>query len=88
MIGLVKDVPLIGDRRKKLNKIIKNPPNKFAGRKVEQIETIDGLKLDLENDDWILFRLSGTEPLIRCYAEAGSGKEVSRLMNAAMERLQ
>lgn len=88
MVGLERDVPLIGDRRKKLNKFIKNPPNKFAGRKVIKTELIDGVKLDLENDDWILFRLSGTEPLIRCYAEAGSDEEVKRLMKAAMERLQ
>jgi phosphoglucomutase len=88
MVGLQKDIPLVGDRSKKLAKLIKNPPNNFAGRKVLKTETIDGVKLDLEHDDWILFRLSGTEPLIRCYAEAESEKEVRKLIDCGLEKLQ
>jgi phosphoglucomutase len=49
------------------------------------IETIDGLKLDFSDDDWILFRLSGTEPLMRYYAESGTKKDVERLIDLGME---
>ncbi|MCJ7611245.1 MAG: hypothetical protein MUP19_03205 [Candidatus Aminicenantes bacterium] len=45
------------------------------------------MKLDLADDDWVLLRRSGTEPLIRCYAEAGSKKEMRRLMTAGLEML-
>jgi phosphoglucomutase len=43
--------------------------------------------LDFEDDDWLLLRLSGTEPLIRCYAEAESQKELARLLTLGVERL-
>ena len=49
------------------------------------METIDGIKLDLADDDWFLLRFSGTEPLIRCYAESGSKKEVEKLMGSGLE---
>lgn len=38
--------------------------------KISNILTKDGVKLLLENDAWVLLRLSGTEPLIRCYIES------------------
>jgi phosphoglucomutase len=48
---------------------------------------MEGLKLDLADDDWLLLRLSGTEPLIRCYAEAGSQADLDSLLKAAEEKL-
>jgi phosphoglucomutase len=54
---------------------------------VVNVETIDGLKLDFSDDDWVLIRCSGTEPLIRIYAEAGTKKDVDNLLQAARERL-
>lgn len=38
--------------------------------KISNIFTKDGVKLLLENNSWVLLRLSGTEPLIRCYIES------------------
>ena len=49
--------------------------------------TIEGIKFDFKGDDWVLLRPSGTEPLIRCYAEAGSKKELRALVKAALEKL-
>jgi phosphoglucomutase len=54
---------------------------------VENVETIDGIKFDFAGDDWLLLRLSGTEPLIRCYAEAGSRKDLRVLLKAGLEKL-
>jgi phosphoglucomutase len=51
------------------------------------VETIDGIKFDFSDDDWLLLRRSGTEPLIRCYAEAGSRKDLRALVKAGLERL-
>ncbi|MFQ6069341.1 MAG: phosphoglucomutase/phosphomannomutase family protein [Candidatus Aminicenantales bacterium] len=84
-VGGQKDYPLTPAREKRLEEMMKIPPEKFAGRKVTNVETIDGVKLDLEDDDWILHRFSGTEPVIRCYAEAGSKKELNHLLQAGKE---
>lgn len=85
--GQQKNVPLNADKERKLRKIIKNPPEKLGDKKVVSVETIDGLKLNFSDDKWLLFRFSGTEPLLRCYAEAGTKKEVERLMSLGSELL-
>jgi len=65
----------------------KDPPAKLGTRKVLNSKNIDGIKLNLSEDDWVLFRPSGTEPLIRCYAEAGSQKEVGIMMKNSLDLL-
>lgn len=64
----------------------KSPPQIFAGSKVSRVETLDGLKLNFENESWILFRASGTEPLVRVYVEGRTPEEV-RLLLAEGEKL-
>lgn len=86
-VGEQRSISLTAENGKKVRKLIKNPPSQFGGRKVLEVETIDGIKLDFSNDDWILFRLSGTEPLIRCYGEASSKKELERIMKSGLESL-
>lgn len=85
--GGQKNINLTLERGRKLRKLIRNPPARLDGRRVIAAETIDGLKLDFDNDDWLLLRFSGTEPLIRCYAEADSRKEMERLMKRGLEKL-
>ena len=46
--------------------------NNIGPFKVEKFITTDGYKFLLPNDEWVAFRASGTEPLIRCYIEAKS----------------
>lgn len=60
-------------------------PATLAGRKVRQVITIDGVKLLLEGEGWVLFRKSGTEPVVRVYAEARSAAELAALSAAAVE---
>ncbi len=86
-VGKQKNFPLTPERENKLEELRQNPPSKLAGRIIQNIETIDGIKLDFAQDDWLLLRLSGTEPIIRCYAESGSIKEVNRLLRNGMELL-
>ena len=83
-VGRQKSIPLTSENGKKLRKLIKSPPSELAGRKVCNIETLDGIKLDFSDDDWLLLRLSGTEPIIRCYGEAGSKKVLDELMQSGL----
>lgn len=87
MVGIQKDVPLTPAREKKLRRLIAAPPARLGARKVEAVETIDGIKLDFEGDDWFLLRFSGTEPLIRCYAEAGTRPALDELVRRGLELL-
>ena len=59
-----------------------NPPGSFAGRKVRTVGTLDGSKVFLDQDSWILFRQSGTEPLLRVYCEAPTQSAVREIMDA------
>jgi phosphomannomutase/phosphoglucomutase len=45
-----------------------------------RVETIDGVKLIYDDESWVLFRPSGTEPIFRIYAEAGSPERVEALV--------
>ena len=42
----------------------------FGDLFVEHIETIDGFKYYFDKDSWVMIRPSGTEPVLRTYAEA------------------
>lgn len=85
--GAQKIIPLNPKNERKLTEITLNPPQRLAGRKVVTTERIDGIKFDLDDDDWLLLRFSGTEPLIRCYAEAESRKELEKLLAYALTEL-
>jgi phosphoglucomutase len=74
-------------RERLLKELIVNPPEYLGGRRILAVERVDGIKLDFEDDDWLLIRLSGTEPVIRCYAEANSRKEIERLLALGTKRL-
>jgi alpha-D-glucose phosphate-specific phosphoglucomutase len=82
-----RSVPLQPKSERALNDLVIAPPEHFAGRRVLAVERIDGIKLDFDDDDWLLLRLSGTEPLIRCYAEAESKADLERLLSQAIKRL-
>ncbi len=52
----------------------------IMGKKVAQIQTFDGTKYILEDESWLIVRASGTEPIVRIYAESSSKKNVRRLI--------
>ena len=62
-------------------KIRKKLPKKINNRKVAELLTFDGLKILFENDEWLLLRPSGTEPVLRVYAETASKKETQALLD-------
>ncbi len=47
-------------------------PKELMGQPVKEVKKTDGIKVILEDDSWLLFRLSGTEPILRIYSEATS----------------
>jgi phosphomannomutase len=79
------DLPADERAKGKLRDLVKDPPSRLASKTVDRALTIDGLKLVFEDESWILMRPSGTEPLIRVYAEASSPGEVERLIRAGQD---
>ncbi|MBI1909268.1 MAG: phosphoglucomutase/phosphomannomutase family protein [Deltaproteobacteria bacterium] len=59
----------------------------LAGQKVANTNQVDGCKYTLANGSWLLVRPSGTEPLLRLYAEADEPEKVKKLLQAAREIL-
>ena len=70
-----------------LLKAQESPPSDLAGKSIQRVNTLDGCKFMLEDGSWFLFRPSGTEPLVRCYAEAPTPQELEALMAAGQELL-
>jgi phosphomannomutase len=60
-------------------------PQNFSGQRVREAVRKDGLKLVLDDSSWVCYRLSGTEPVVRVYSEAGSEQALSKLSAAAKQ---
>ncbi len=55
-------------------------PSEVAGAKVSGMDNVDGFRYRLESGGWLLIRLSGTEPLLRIYAESDSMERVQQVL--------
>jgi phosphomannomutase len=60
----------------------KNEPDNLAGSKVLRTRTDDGFKFYMDDGSWVLMRMSGTESLMRVYAEATTLERVEQLITA------
>ena len=47
-----------------------------------EVQTLDGLKMILEDGSWVLCRISGTEQLVRVYAESDNTDTLAKLMKS------
>ncbi len=63
-------------------------PPELAGQPVVSVSDRDGIKYLLHDDSWLLIRPSGTEPVLRIYAEASSDEQVKRLLQAGADFAQ
>jgi len=63
-----------------LRHLAEQPAKALHGSPVVEVKTYDGVKFIAENDDWLLVRPSGTEPVLRIYAEAKSFEVVDELL--------
>lgn len=76
------------DIKARLLERLKSTPSHFAGLKVVDHVTIDGHLFLLEDESWVCFRPSGTEPVVRFYLEASSPEGLERLRGGGGRLLQ
>jgi len=75
------------------SQIVKNTASNFyhafGPYKVRRMEDMDGYKYFFDDNDneWLLIRASGTEPVLRTYAESSTKEGAFRILNAAKETL-
>jgi phosphomannomutase len=79
------DLHLPEKKKELVLKMLRQRPRTFAGSAVAEVQTTDGIKYLLAEGSWVLFRTSGTEPLLRVYAEARDEEEVARILAAAAQ---
>jgi phosphomannomutase len=60
-------------------------PKQLADVPIERISDQDGVKYILSDNSWLLIRPSGTEPVLRIYAESHSDTQVQRLLEAGAQ---
>jgi alpha-D-glucose phosphate-specific phosphoglucomutase len=68
------------ERRQMTGRLKESSPASLDGVKVAKKDTFDGFRFTLDDRSWLLIRFSGTEPLLRIYAESDSPARVSRLL--------
>jgi phosphoglucomutase len=66
----------------KLKEKLAEEPDNIAGRKVQKINRLDGVKFLFADDAWMLMRPSGTEPMVRIYAESEHKEDLAELLEA------
>ena len=76
------DLKLTPQLKEALAQKLSDPPAAIEGHTVRDVNTADGVKLIFDNRTWLLFRLSGTEPVARVYAEACSPKDLKHILDA------
>lgn len=64
-------------------RLMRHPPAEVAGRHVTETRGTDGVKFLFGKEGWLLFRASGTEPLLRIYSEMPSREVVAEVLDAA-----
>jgi phosphomannomutase len=63
-----------------MERLQQSPPTKLLRWPVAEVKTFDGVKLIARNGAWLMLRASGTEPMLRIYAEAQTEADVRRLL--------
>ncbi|HEV7242375.1 MAG TPA: phosphoglucomutase/phosphomannomutase family protein [Thermoanaerobaculia bacterium] len=76
------DLKLTPQLKESVAQKLANPPSELDGNVVRDVNTTDGVKLIFDQQTWLLFRLSGTEPVARVYAEACSPKDLKHILDA------
>ncbi len=56
-------------------------PTEISGKAVVKVDKRDGVKMICEDNSWFLVRFSGTEPVVRFYAEAGSKNRLDEILS-------
>ncbi|MRR29569.1 phosphoglucomutase/phosphomannomutase family protein, partial [bacterium] len=67
-------------KERMVQNLVDEPPQELGGEKIIEVSTRDGVKYILGDDSWLLIRPSGTEPVLRVYAEGRSREMVKALL--------
>ena len=70
-----------------LEKCKANAFDRFGDLEVRSTETIDGFKYHFDNDQWLMIRASGTEPVLRTYAESSSLAKAHEILAACKKAI-
>ncbi len=73
------------ERQVIIERIKHNHPEYIDGVKVVKFDTTDGFRFILADTTWLLIRFSGTEPLLRIYAESSTPARVEKLLELGKE---
>jgi phosphomannomutase len=65
----------------------KNLYQRFGNYEIQRTETTDGYKYFFSDDEWLMIRASGTEPVLRNYVEASNMQNATSILKAAQETL-
>jgi phosphomannomutase len=68
------------EKSRMVRRLVDDAPAAIASNAVESISTLDGAKYILADDSWLLIRPSGTEPVLRVYAEARDEQMLGELI--------
>ena len=85
---LRRDIPIPKEKRGKIMDICyKGDIESFGRFSVIRAEALDGIKFFFSEDEWLMIRASGTEPLLRTYAEAGDRDTAEEILEAAFKTI-
>jgi phosphomannomutase len=73
-------------KEKMTQSLVESAPAELGGEKIVDVSTLDGVKFVTADDSWLLIRPSGTEPVLRVYAE-GRSPEMVKAMLAYGEKI-
>lgn len=73
-------VKLTDDVAARLKEKLAQEPTAIGGRKIESINRLDGVKFLFADGSWMLMRPSGTEPMVRIYAESENAADLVELL--------
>ena len=85
---LRRDIQIPKDKRGKIMDICYRGEIESFGRfRVSRTEALDGIKFFFSDDEWVMIRASGTEPLLRTYAEAADRETAEEIIEAAYKTI-
>jgi phosphomannomutase len=73
------------NKKEMVNRLCDDAPSEIGGLGVQDVSTLDGVKYLMTDESWLLIRPSGTEPVLRVYAEGTSPEVVKALMGYGEE---
>jgi phosphomannomutase len=67
-------------KREMVDRLVDHAPTHIGDVVIREVSTLDGVKYRMADDGWLLIRPSGTEPVLRVYAEAPTREGVAALL--------